>query len=295
MTWVRSRIARPVRDLDRSAAFYGTVLGLRPGGGFRGHDGYDGAFFELPGGGELELTSGPTQPVPGSEEDLLVLYLPSAPEVAAVAASIASAGVRQVSSPNPYWNRHGRTFLDPDGHRVVVALAFDRTEAARRDPKIHVGWHHGSRVELRGLFELAEDSQSQLDAYLDAGRVLVAGSAGEMVGHLQLVTTGRPDEIELKNMAVRPDQQGRGIGRALVEEAVARSADDGYARMIVATAAADIGNLRFYQRTGFRLERVEPDAFVAATGYPLPIDIDGIPLLDRVWLARPLGVPEPDA
>jgi hypothetical protein len=30
---------------------------------------------------------------------------------------------------------------------------------------------------------------------------------------------------------------------------------------------------------------VERDAFTPQTGYPEPIDIDGIPLRDRVWLA----------
>jgi hypothetical protein len=28
---------------------------------------------------------------------------------------------RQISSANPYWNRCGRTFLDPDGYRLVIA------------------------------------------------------------------------------------------------------------------------------------------------------------------------------
>ena len=54
----------------------------------------------------------------------------------------------------------------------------------------------------------------------------------------------------------------------------------------VATAAADIGNLRFYQRRGFRMRSVERDAFTAATGYPPGTFIDGIELRDRVWLDR---------
>ena len=58
--------------------------------------------------------------------------------------------------------------------------------------------------------------------------------------------------------------------------------------MVVATAAADIGNLRFYQRCGFRFEAVERDAFIPATGYPDPLEIEGIPLRDRVWLSREL-------
>jgi GNAT superfamily N-acetyltransferase len=108
-----------------------------------------------------------------------------------------------------------------------------------------------------------------------------------MVGHLQLIASG--NDIELKNMAVDPSRRGTGIGRRLVEAALAAARADGYSRMIVATAAADIGNLRFYQRCGFRMTGVEPDAFTPATGYPEPIDVDGIPLRDRVWLARELG------
>jgi hypothetical protein len=59
--------------------------------------------------------------------------------------------------------------------------------------------------------------------------------------------------------------------------------------MVVATAAADAGNLRFYQRCGFRFLSVERDAFTPATGYPEPIYIDGVLLRDRVWLDRSLA------
>jgi NAD(P)-dependent dehydrogenase (short-subunit alcohol dehydrogenase family) len=83
--------------------------------------GYDGVFFALPGGGELELTAGPAEPAPGTEEDLLVLYVSTAAEVAAIGSRLTSAGVRQIHSANPYWNVCGRTFVDPDGHRLVVA------------------------------------------------------------------------------------------------------------------------------------------------------------------------------
>ena len=56
--WTAARVARPVADLARSTAFYGELLGLPRRGGFTGHDGYDGVFFALPGGTELELTAG---------------------------------------------------------------------------------------------------------------------------------------------------------------------------------------------------------------------------------------------
>ena len=56
--------------------------------------------------------------------------------------------------------------------------------------------------------------------------------------------------------------------------------------LIVATTVADIGNLRFYQRQGFRMRSIERDAFTPATGYPPGLLIDGIELRDRVWLDR---------
>jgi hypothetical protein len=113
--WTGVRVARPVRDRGRPVAFYWDLLGLSAHGGFRDHDGYDGVFFTLPGGGELELTAGPVAADGGTAEDLLVLYVPGPGEVRAAAAALAAARVRSVESPNPYWNGTGRTFLDPDG------------------------------------------------------------------------------------------------------------------------------------------------------------------------------------
>ena len=89
-------------------------------------------------------------------------------------------------------------------------------------------------------------------------------------------------------MGVLPARQRSGIGRALVAAAVERSVADGRRRMVVSTAAADTGALRFYQRVGFRMASIERDAFTPATGYPDPILIDGIPVRDRVWMSREL-------
>jgi ribosomal protein S18 acetylase RimI-like enzyme len=154
-------------------------------------------------------------------------------------------------------------------------------EAAGR---VTVDEHTGPRADLRSLFELAEDSSAQLDAYIDAGRVLVAVDGDEIVGHLQITETRRPVEAEVKNMAVDPSHQRRGIGRALMAAAIALARDQGRCTLVVATAAADTGNLRFYQRLGFRMRAIERDAFTAATGYEPGLRVDGIELRDRVWL-----------
>lgn len=278
-------MARPSADLDRSGAFYRDLLGLRPTGGFAGHDGYDGIFFGLPGGGELELTAGPATPRPGGDEDLLVLYLPTLDDVRETAAELEAAGVPTVPAANPYWNRWGRVFLDPDGYAIVIAATAPNPVTAG---VVRVETYDGPREELRGLFELAEDSAAQLDSYLHAGRVLTATVGLDVVGHLQLVETDRRGQTEIKNMAVREDWQGGGIGARLVRAAVDLLAAEGGTAMLVATAAADVGNLRFYQRQGFRMRSVERDAFTPAAGYPPGTRIDGIELRDRVWLDRPV-------
>ena len=143
--------------------------------------------------------------------------------------------------------------------------------------------YSGPRSELRGLFELAEDSARELDAYIGAGRVWVAVDDG-IVGHLQLTETGLATELEIKSLAILPSHQRRGIGRELVRAAIELARDEGRSRLVVATAAADTGNLRFYQRLGFRMSAIERDAFTTATGYAPGLRIDGIELRDRVWL-----------
>ncbi len=146
----------------------------------------------------------------------------------------------------------------------------------------------GPREALRPLFELAEDSADQLDSYLADGVVLVAIDGDDIVGHLQLTGTDRPGGREVKNMAVRADRQGQGIGADLIAAAAETARGAGATSLVVATGAADVGNLRFYQRQGFRMRSVERDAFTEATGYPPGILVDGIALRDRVWLDRAL-------
>jgi GNAT superfamily N-acetyltransferase len=151
-----------------------------------------------------------------------------------------------------------------------------------------IEWFEGSRDELADLFALADDSPAAFSAYRDLGRVLVARHGPAVIGHLLLVAGDSAGAAEVKSIAVREDHQGTGVGRMLLERAMAVCRDEGRSVLVVATAAADVGVLRFYQRLGFRLLRVERDAFTPEAGYP-EIEIDGIPLRDRVWLSLSLA------
>jgi GNAT superfamily N-acetyltransferase len=149
---------------------------------------------------------------------------------------------------------------------------------------VHIELHTGARSDLRALFEEAEDSTPEVDSYIDTGEVLVATTQARVVGHLQLIGNPGAHETEIKNMAVETAYRGRGIGRMLLEAAIDLSRARGDSILTVATAAADVGNLRFYQLAGFRMRGVERDAFTANNGYPAGLMVNGVPLRDRVWL-----------
>jgi len=149
---------------------------------------------------------------------------------------------------------------------------------------MQISLYTGEREALRALLELA-DEPGPLARYLHAGDVLAARKDGVVVGVALLVPVEH-DAVEIKNLAVRSDRQGEGIGRAMIDACVAYCRERRVQRLLVATAAADVGNLRFYQRAGFRMLRIERDAFTAATGYSDDDRVDDIPLRDRVWFDR---------
>jgi catechol 2,3-dioxygenase-like lactoylglutathione lyase family enzyme len=120
------RVARPTDDLDAVVAFYRDGLGFAVLAAFRDHDGFDGVMLGRPGGGyHLEFTHRTGHRAGGapSAEHLLVFYLPDEAAWRAAVARLEGMGHRPVAAENPYWDRRGRTFADPDGYRVVLQNA----------------------------------------------------------------------------------------------------------------------------------------------------------------------------
>ncbi|MEC3917373.1 GNAT family N-acetyltransferase [Nocardia sp. CDC160] len=154
---------------------------------------------------------------------------------------------------------------------------------------VRVEEFHGDRAEIVWSFRLAEDSEPLLAGYLERGRVWVARNAsGAVIGHIQAVPEDGEPVWEITNTAVAQPFRGTGVGRALIEAVVAAATAAGVTRLELATATADVGNLRFYQRCGFRMTRIVPDVFTPERGYPEYVEVDGIRMLDQVWFARAL-------
>ncbi|MEM7558112.1 MAG: VOC family protein [Planctomycetota bacterium] len=117
------RVARPTDDLDALIAFYTEALGFEKLGEFRGHEGFDGVMLghpELPYHLEFTHARGHQAGRAPTQENLLVFYFADKSSWHGVIDRIENFGASPVKSFNPYWDRCGRTYEDPDGYRIVV-------------------------------------------------------------------------------------------------------------------------------------------------------------------------------
>jgi catechol 2,3-dioxygenase-like lactoylglutathione lyase family enzyme len=118
------RIARPTDDINALLPFYRDGLGFEILGSFADHAGFDGVMLGHPSAGyHLEFTKHRGHEVgrAPTQDHLLIFYLPDESAHTEAVQRMERAGFAPVQSYNPYWDRVGKTFEDPDGYRVVLA------------------------------------------------------------------------------------------------------------------------------------------------------------------------------
>jgi catechol 2,3-dioxygenase-like lactoylglutathione lyase family enzyme len=117
------RVARPSDDIDVLLPFYCNGLGLTVLYRFEDHDGFDGVMLgheKAPYHFEFTRAHGHTAGRAPTADNLVVFYLPDTAEWQATVQRMRDAGFSPVAAFNPYWDRDGVTFEDPDGYRVVL-------------------------------------------------------------------------------------------------------------------------------------------------------------------------------
>jgi ribosomal protein S18 acetylase RimI-like enzyme len=82
------------------------------------------------------------------------------------------------------------------------------------------------------------------------GQVSVASEAGETIGLIVLVR--EPDHLLIENVAVAPEHQSKGVGRALLAFAEGVACEAGTPTLRLYTHAAMTENLTLYPRLGYR-------------------------------------------
>jgi catechol 2,3-dioxygenase-like lactoylglutathione lyase family enzyme len=120
------RVARSTDQLDAVTRFYREGLGLSELFRFADHDGFDGVMLGAPGAQyHLEFTHAHAHRAgrAPTADNLLVFYMPDERQWQDAVERLKRSGHEPVASFNPYWDRDGVTFEDPDGYRVVLQNA----------------------------------------------------------------------------------------------------------------------------------------------------------------------------
>lgn len=84
------------------------------------------------------------------------------------------------------------------------------------------------------------------------GAILMAELDGEAVGTVGLVPGHDDGTLELIKMSARSDVQGKGIGRALMDAAIAKARDMGASAIWLETNTKLAAALALYRKSGFR-------------------------------------------
>ena len=121
---MKFRTARHTKQLNPIIDFYGRVLGLQVLGEFKDHQNYNGVFLGIPGESwHLEFTVSSDDPTHTPDnDDLLVFYAESIEEFNRIKERFIANRAKHVKPKNPYWEKNGITFEDPDGFRIVISL-----------------------------------------------------------------------------------------------------------------------------------------------------------------------------
>ncbi|XEC97612.1 GNAT family N-acetyltransferase [Paenibacillus tarimensis] len=131
----------------------------------------------------------------------------------------------------------------------------------------------------------ADPSSVLVEEYLGRGRCFVAEKDNRKVGVYVLIPT-RPGTAELVNVAVHENEQGKGIGKQLVNHAVQTAGRSGFSTIEVGTGSTGVEQLALYQKCGFRMTGIDRDFFVRH--YSESIYENGMQIRDMVRFSQDL-------
>ena len=135
-----------------------------------------------------------------------------------------------------------------------------------------------NKKQFISLLLLADEQESMVDRYLEKGTMYVLEDNGVKA---ECVVTDEGNEIlEIKNIAVDPENQGKGYGKALIDFLA-----NEYSILQVGTGDSPL-TIPFYEKCGFVRSHKIPNFFT--DNYDHPIYEGGVQLIDMVYLQRHL-------
>lgn len=142
----------------------------------------------------------------------------------------------------------------------------------------------GERERYLPYLLLADEDEAVVHNYMNDGELYVI-RYGELFAGVTLLIEQSETTIELKNIAVVSEFQGRGIGKIALQLISDSCQAKGYTQVIVGTANSSIDNIAFYQKAGFRMDKIKKDFF---SNYSEPIYENGIRAIDMIVFSKTL-------
>ena len=139
-----------------------------------------------------------------------------------------------------------------------------------------------NKKEYLALLLLADEQEDMIDRYLERGTMYVLDDNGVKA---ECVVTDEGNRIlEIKNIAVKPDSQGMGYGRRLIEAIAELYASD-FDTLRVGTGDSPL-TIPFYEKCGFKRHHAIKNFFI--DNYDHPIFEGGVQLIDMIYLEQPI-------
>lgn len=135
------------------------------------------------------------------------------------------------------------------------------------------------------LLLLADPSEKQLQSYLQRGMIYVVKRVEHVIGTYIVLET-RPNTMEIMNIAVCEQEQGKGIGKQLLQHAITTAKEHGMQRLEIGTGNSSVSQLALYQKCGFRIFSIDFDYF--SKHYEEEIIENGIVCRDMIRLMMDL-------
>ncbi|TGK32402.1 GNAT family N-acetyltransferase [Leptospira gomenensis] len=131
------------------------------------------------------------------------------------------------------------------------------------------------------LLLLADPSRTIVEEYCKRGICRIGEFEGRTIAVYVLIRT-RPETLELVNVSVAEEFQGKGIGKRLVLDSVEKAKELGAKSVELGTGNSSVNQLALYQKCGFRITGIDADFFTRH--YPEPIYENGIRCTDMIRL-----------
>lgn len=140
------------------------------------------------------------------------------------------------------------------------------------------------KKQFLSLLLLADEQEDMIDRYIEKGTVYVLDDDGVKC---QCVVTDEGNGIlEIKNIATKPEYQGKGYGKKLIDFLI-MNYREAYSVLQVGTGDSPL-TVPFYEKCGFIRSHSIKNFFT--DHYDHPIYEGGVQLVDMVYLRRKINL-----